>query len=51
MDEIKLKCDIHVSVVLLCMVILKVCENNHGELIKSTAIIKYHIYVIVFLLR
>ncbi len=23
MDEIKLKCDIHVSVVLLCMVILK----------------------------
>ena len=30
MDEIKLKCDIHVSVVLLCMVILKVCENNHG---------------------
>lgn len=28
---------------------IKVCENNHGELIKSTAIIKIsYIYVIVF---
>ena len=48
MDEIKLKCDIHVSVMLLCMVILKSVKIIMAELIKSTAIIKYHIYVIVF---
>ncbi len=35
MDEIKLKCDIHVSVVLLCMVILKSVKIIMGELIKK----------------
>ena len=50
MDEIKLKCDIHVSVVLLYGDI-KVCENNHGELIKSTAIIKISYICDCILLR